>query len=117
MPTLIQIQKSGGTVSVLTEAEALVYGDRQDSYGSPLEEYTRVAGMASSLFAKKLKEPLTPEEAVMFMELVKISRFVHDPVRRDNQVDGAGYWAVIEKLQKERLDKIRQPAVDNSNHS
>ena len=79
--------------SILQEAEALINGDRRSSYGHPLDDYTRTAGMVNAAFADKLKEPLTPEDMMMVMVLVKLSRQRNRP-KRDNLVDACVISAV-----------------------
>jgi hypothetical protein len=87
--------------SVLVEAEGLVHGDRNAAYGPPIEDFARTAGMVSAMLAHKLKAPLTPEEVGMFMVCVKLSRQVNSP-KRDNCVDGAGYFECIQWCIDER---------------
>jgi hypothetical protein len=82
-------------VSVLTEAQGLVHGDRNKSYGPPIEDFSRTAGMVSAMLKHKLTSPLTPEEVGMIMVCVKLSRQVNSP-KRDNCVDGAGYFECIQ---------------------
>jgi hypothetical protein len=90
--------------SVLTEAQGLVHGDRNASYGHPLDDYTRTAGMVSALLAGKLKVPLTPEDLILVMCCVKLSRQVNHP-KRDNMTDLAGYaeceqWCIDERARR-----------------
>jgi hypothetical protein len=88
-------------MSVLAEAEGLVHGARNQAYGHPLEDFSRTAGMVSSMLAHKLKEPLTAEEVGMFMCCVKLSRQVNAP-KRDNMVDLAGYAETVQWCLDER---------------
>ena len=77
-------------LSVLTEAQSLVYGDRQRSYGHPAVDFARTAALANTLLASKLSKDLGPEDVALFMVAVKLSRECHEPAR-DNLVDAAGY--------------------------
>jgi hypothetical protein len=88
-------------VSVLTEAQGLVHGDRNASYGHPLDDYLRTAGMVSAMLAHKLKEPLTAEDLGMVMCCVKLSRQTHKP-KRDNMTDLAGYAECVQWMGDER---------------
>lgn len=72
--------------SILSEAEALVSGDRRDAYGDPLANHQRTA----DLWAAYLGVPISPRQVCMLNALQKISRDAHAP-KRDNLVDLAGY--------------------------
>lgn len=82
--------------SILQEAQRLTHGDRATDYGHPLDDYTRTAALVSALLAHKLKAPLEPHEMAMAMICVKLSRQIHSP-KRDNAVDGAGYFWVSQE--------------------
>ena len=83
--------------SVLLEAEGLVHGDRQASYGHPLDDFTRTAAMASALFGWDMKA----EDVGMFLALVKLSRQRNHP-KRDNMTDLAGYAETVQMVIDER---------------
>jgi len=67
--------------------------DRGKDYGHPYSNYTRLAEMVSGCFKHKLKEPLTGQDCIMIMQLVKVCReaWVH---KQDNIDDLAGYCKV-----------------------
>lgn len=84
--------------TVLQEAQRLVYGNRCDDYGHPADDYDRVA----RLWAVILEAPVSAKQAALCMVAVKIARECHRP-KRDNRVDGAGYFAVVDRIQN-RID-------------
>lgn len=88
-------------VAEMQEALNLVYGDRQASYGSPREAYIALAKVWSGLLADKLKEDITPEQAVLMLAAMKINRQSHRP-KRDNVVDLHGYGLVLSRVQEGR---------------
>ena len=88
--------------SILLEAERLTNQDRRETYGHPLDDYSRTAALFNALFAHKLKEPFAAEDLQLTMVLVKLSRQIHMP-KRDNLTDAAGYLNCIDLTQNERI--------------
>jgi len=91
-------------MTILDEAKVLVLGDRQESYGHPIENWDRTARILSAIWHDKLTEPLTAEEALLGMQGIKIAREIHSP-KRDNRVDGAGYWQALDMVREARRDE------------
>jgi hypothetical protein len=89
--------------SILLEAEALTNGERQRDYGHPLDDYRKTA----ALWSVVLGMDVTPQQAVMCMMMVKVSREMHLPAR-DNRVDMAGYTNCLQKIE-ERIAAEDQP--------
>ena len=73
----------------LDEAKSLICGDRNAQYGSPTQDFERIAGMWTILFGRQF----SAHEVAMAMVCLKLSRLVHSPGKRDSWVDGAGYLA------------------------
>jgi len=76
---------------VLEEARALTEGERNDTYGDPYHEYTRLASMAAAATGL----PLTAPDILKIMLLMKINRMASSPGHRDNYVDAAAYSAIL----------------------
>ena len=86
--------------SILQEAHRLTHGDRNASYGHPLDDYSRTAALVSALLAHKLTAPIAAPEMALVMCCVKLSRQMNTP-KRDNLTDLAGYaWVAQECLDK-----------------
>lgn len=85
------------------EAERLVNGDRQAAYSHPLDDYMKTAMMWSGALVHDLKpgHRITPEQAVIMMVQLKLSRELHMP-KRDNLVDAHGYLLCLEKIYEKR---------------
>jgi hypothetical protein len=105
--------------SVLDEAKSLVTGERNASYGDPIDDFRRTATYwsthAGGVFRRKLLaigwdgqklEQLTaadviavvdslfdPHDVAIMMTQLKNSRLAWSPEKRDNWVDAAGYDA------------------------
>lgn len=92
-----------GAGSILEEAHTAVYGDRQDDYGHPREDMTRQAIIWTGLLHHKLADGahLEPEDIARCMVGTKLARDVNAP-KRDNRVDGAGYFLCLDRLETGR---------------
>jgi hypothetical protein len=84
--------------SILDEAKRIVHGERGENYGHPFEDFSRTAIIWSAI----LDMEVTPEQVALCMVGLKISREVNRP-KRDNVVDGAGYFETLEMVKQERV--------------
>lgn len=92
--------------TILQEAQRLIYGDRNTSYGNPLDDFKCSADMLSAYLSRKygMQIVLEPEDIPAMMVCVKLSRQANHP-KRDNLVDLAGYagcwdWVLTEKANR-----------------
>lgn len=99
--------------SILEEAQSLVHGDRGKHYGHPFDDFTKSAMIMTAVLYDKLKpgETIIAEDIPLIMQGVKISREVNVP-KRDNRVDGAGYWETLDMVREERNRRERQQAAN-----
>jgi hypothetical protein len=78
----------------LETAASAVCGDRNDSYGSPADDFSAQAAMFSAYLSRTNGQPVsvTASDIAALMCLVKIARQAHCP-KPDNWIDLAGYAA------------------------
>lgn len=104
--------------TILTEAQGLVYGDRQAAYSHPMGDFTAMGRISAAILGRWLESEgyavvevsdtffqdhgpcfmpdIPPRVATMLMQSVKLSREAAHP-KRDNRVDGAGYWLCTDR--------------------
>ena len=83
-------------MSILTEAEALINGDRQEAYGHPAENFKDIATGWDVIL--KGEGPITPKQIALCMTWTKMCRETNKP-QRDNIVDGVGYLGTVELIE------------------
>jgi len=81
--------------SILAEAERIINGPRNDDYGNARTDYTRTAALFNLITGRDL----SPEEGVVFMLCVKLSREAHKH-KRDNLVDFCGYAELLNQMEE-----------------
>jgi hypothetical protein len=85
-------------MNVLKEANAVIYGDREKTYGHPSKNLKTIAVMWNAyLNAKMGGDDVNAKDVAALMMLVKVARFANDPSHRDNLVDICGYAALVER--------------------
>ena len=87
------------TGSILLEAESLVNGDRAKDYGTWKENWGRIRDMCRASGRPGLAT-VTTEDLMILMILVKVARETTCP-KRDNPVDGAGYFFSLDQVRGE----------------
>jgi len=84
--------KSSSTI--LDEAKAIIYGDREKTYGEPSKNLNLIA----SLWSDYLKQAVTAQDVCMMMILLKVAR-QSNSYTRDNLVDICGYAALNSRVE------------------
>jgi hypothetical protein len=85
---------SSPRASILDEAKSLVTGDRNSAYGPPSADFQRSADAANAYgYRGPDGRSLAAHDIAILVSLVKISRLMWTPEKRDSWVDVAGYAA------------------------
>lgn len=82
---------------ILDTAKGLTTGDRNKSYGPPIDNLTTYANLIAAYIEGRNAagtEYIDAVDAAIFMVLAKISRIVANRGHKDNYVDGAAYMAI-----------------------
>lgn len=88
-------------MNILQEAEQIIYGDREKTYGNPTKNLECIGGMWETyLLSRGLLDEggsgIMPFDVANMMALLKIARLANSPEHRDSLVDAAGYLALVE---------------------
>lgn len=76
-------------VEALRKAATIVTGEREDTYGGPEDNFTRIAALWTTLFGREF----TASDVALAMAAVKMARLVVSPNHLDSYIDIAGYAA------------------------
>lgn len=90
--------------SMLSKADNLIQGQRQNDYGDTLQNFSQIAMLWQGTLATKLApgQAITPEDVALCMIQVKIARLAKSPDHSDSIMDVAGYAGCYDYLQQER---------------
>jgi hypothetical protein len=101
-PAKVIVKKEKVKETVLHEAERIIYGDREMTYGHPSKNLWTIARLwtayvdAASDNSLQGKE-FTAKDVALMMILVKTARLANNDSHRDSVVDICGYAALIER--------------------
>ena len=74
---------------VLIEAEKCVCGKREQDYGTPEDNFSRIA----EFWATYKGVEFSPVDVAIMMAMLKVARIANNQGHMDNWVDGCGYLA------------------------
>lgn len=94
----LEAEYGNDPLGLMNQAADLVYGDRNEDYGHPADDYDRTAGLWSALLGVEI----TAEQAALMMALVKFSREMNRP-KADNVIDAHGYLLCYGRIRRRRL--------------
>lgn len=86
--------------TILHQAERVIYGDREKTYGRPDKNLQSIAEYWKEYLGGKYgcKPGLTAEDVCYMMILLKVARLQGQARHQDSLVDIAGYAALVERV-------------------
>ena len=98
------VKNDNAQSNILTEANAIIYGDREKTYGSPAKNLETIAKYWTAHLQARGKlvedERLTIDDVALMMTGLKLARLGNDTRHRDSQVDACGYLGLLERVQQ-----------------
>lgn len=95
--------------SILSEAESILGGDRQNDYADPVKNFDSIAKLASILNGRDM----TDIECCNVLIAVKLIRERHKH-KRDNLVDLCGYAEILNRLEDNNKERSSQFVYSDS---
>jgi hypothetical protein len=104
--------------SILREAEKVIYGDREKTYGAPDKNLQVIADMWNAYLGRanivgSMHRAITTDDVCAMMILLKVARLKNDPTHHDSQVDICGYAALIERVQEYRKRDVQNSQANS----
>jgi len=101
-------------MSILTDADEIINGERAKAYGSVKENFDTIAKFWSTWIQARHNTYITMDQydVEQMMLLLKSARLASSPDHMDSRMDQAGYNGCIEKYHNE-VKAINEAAVDD----
>ena len=102
--------------TVLQEAQEIIYGDREQTYGHPAKNLNAIAGLWTEYLQSK-GDPvyIDAQDVCMMMILLKVAR-QGNAFKRDNLVDICGYAALNDRLENPQEPKQCSSPPEKKKH-
>ena len=87
-------------MNILEEAQNIIYGDREKTYGHPSKNLDVIADMWNAYMKGRITMEdylLNAKDVAAMMILLKAARLANNQTHRDSVVDICGYAALIER--------------------
>ena len=94
-------KKSMHRKEILEHAMKCVCGDREQDYGSPENNFQRIA----TFWSDYLEEEISSKDVAVMLALLKIARIASGHAKEDNWVDLAGYAACGGEIESKGRDE------------
>jgi len=99
---------SSADLTVIEEAQALIYGGREQDYGPPTQSFDSIARLWTAYIETKRRQGSTLEvtldatDVAHMMVLLKVSRGQTGGYKRDTYADIAGYAGCVERIVEDK---------------
>lgn len=106
------------TKSVIQEAQEIIHGDREQTYGHPAKNLEKIATQWTLYLRHKYNQQLilsAEDVCWMMADLKKVRQMNAD--KRDNLVDAIGYIGLIERINEPSSDSRGSQSVATGNTS
>lgn len=87
---ILSIAAAPDRANILNEARDLTCGDRNASYGEPVENHAHIARIFNAITGRDL----SAREIALVQQATKLARRAKNPTHRDSYVDGAAYTGI-----------------------
>ena len=95
-------------MTVNEEADALVYGPREEDYSHPIIDFTTTGRLWGAILGI---DDIDAEHVALMMAALKLSRLTRNPAHRDSMVDVCGYMAAYERVRLYREEEEEGDAL------
>lgn len=95
-------------MNILEEAQHVIYGEREQTYGDPGKNIRIIADYWNTYLISKgfdFLEGLDYDDVCNMMVLLKVARLANTPMHRDSLVDVCGYLALSERIKNANQQK------------
>lgn len=98
------------TDNILSQANTVIYGDREATYGDPGKNIRIIAEYWTTYLASigvNVPDGLDYDDVCNMMVLLKIARLGNSPMHYDSLIDACGYLALAERIKNADIEKAQ----------
>lgn len=101
-PPTTHLRKDTMETNILREAEDIIFGDRERTYGNPAFNLETISEFWRLYIVRKhnVAVPLDYTDIANMMALLKLARLINTPDHEDSQRDLIGYIALTSRIQR-----------------
>lgn len=111
--TIFNASQEVNKSNALDKAKEIIYGDREQTYGSPDKNLRVIAEYWTAHLnaSKSVNLRLTVDDVCVMMVLLKAARLANSPKHEDSLVDLIGYAALADRCNRVVANEVATPDV------